>query len=487
MRLREVATSEKTAVTERVAAARRWASVALLLDDRPTALSAFTLAVDLLPRTAPRSLLRIDQEHHLGSFAGLASDAAACALDAGDPELALRLLEQGRGVLLAQAVDARSDLTELRACRPDLAEEFERLRDALDPEPTTAASLLSALARHELAEWWEALLADIRAQPGFERFLQAPTPLELQARCEAGPVVIVNVSPLRCDALLLTSTGLRVLPLTGLHFATVSSRLEQFLGAVQTGAERTVVDTLGWLWDTIAEPVLDALDLTGVPIEAQGWPRIWWVPTGPLAYLPLHAAGHHGEPGRVVPRTVLDRAICSYLPTVRSLPASQPSAPPRRDTLPNVLAIAMAVTPGVADLPGVGAEVEHLTSCLPATTVLTNSQATHAAVLAALPHHRWAHFACHATSSIGDSSLGHLLTHDHETCPLSVRDIARLRLHGAELVYLSACETTRAPRRLADEAMHLTGAFRMAGYTHVIGTLWPINCQWPLRSPHWRP
>ncbi|MGH3833126.1 MAG: CHAT domain-containing protein, partial [Pseudonocardiaceae bacterium] len=484
-RLREVATSEQTAATERVGAAQRWAAVAMLLEDRRTALRAFTLAIDLLPRTAPRSLLRIDQERHLGSFAGLASDAAACALDAGKPELALRLLEQGRGVLLAQAIDARSDLTELRSCRRDLADEFEWLRDALDPEPTTAASSVSAQRRHELAERWEALLADIRAQPGFERFLHGPTPAELQTRCTAGTVVLITVSPLRCDAFLLTSAGLQVLALTGLEFNAVRSRSEEFVGAVHAArvtlmaerirAQRAVVDTLGWLWDTIAEPVFDALGLTGIPIEAQTWPRIWWVPTGPLTYLPLHAAGHHDETGRPVPRTVLDRAISSYLPTVRSLPAARPGEPLEHDTVPSVLAIAMTVTPGAEDLPGARAEVEHLTSCLPGIHVLTNNQVTRAVVIAALPHHSWAHFACHATSTLNDSTLSHLLVHDHETRPLSVRDVARLRLRSAELVYLSACETTRAPLLLADEAVHITGAFMMAGYTHVIGTLWIID------------
>jgi CHAT domain-containing protein len=28
---------------------------------------------------------------------------------------------------------------------------------------------------------------------------------------------------------------------------------------------------------------------------------------------------------------------------------------------------------------------------------------------------------------------------------------------------------------LADEAVHITGAFHLAGYQHVIGTLWPAN------------
>jgi hypothetical protein len=57
-------------------------------------------------------------------------------------------------------------------------------------------------------------------------------------------------------------------------------------------------------------------------------PRLWWVATGVLAVLPLHAAGYPdaGEGGR--PRTVIDRVISSYTPvgTVREQDAVMSSA-----------------------------------------------------------------------------------------------------------------------------------------------------------------
>jgi CHAT domain-containing protein len=67
-----------------------------------------------------------------------------------------------------------------------------------------------------------------------------------------------------------------------------------------------------------------------------------------------------------------------------------------------------------------------------------------------------------------------LLLHDHADHPLTVRDISRLKTGRAELAYLSACDTARGPVKLADEAIHITGAFHMAGYKHVIGTLWNV-------------
>jgi CHAT domain-containing protein len=59
--------------------------------------------------------------------------------------------------------------------------------------------------------------------------------------------------------------------------------------------------------------------------------------------------------------------------------------------------------------------------------------------------------------------------------PLSVVDVARLRLDQTELAFLSACETGRPGRRLTDEAIHLASAFQLAGYRHVVATLWPIG------------
>ncbi len=44
------------------------------------------------------------------------------------------------------------------------------------------------------------------------------------------------------------------------------------------------------------------------------------------------------------------------------------------------------------------------------------------------------------------------------------------------MAYLSACSTARATNsRLLDEAIHLASAFQMAGFPHVIGTLWEIG------------
>jgi CHAT domain-containing protein len=65
--------------------------------------------------------------------------------------------------------------------------------------------------------------------------------------------------------------------------------------------------------------------------------------------------------------------------------------------------------------------------------------------------------------------------HDHAEHPLTVRDLARLRLAGVRLAYLSACDTLRTTPELADEAVHIVSALQMAGFPHVIGSLWQVD------------
>ena len=101
---------------------------------------------------------------------------------------------------------------------------------------------------------------------------------------------------------------------------------------------------------------------------------------------------------------------------------------------------------------------------------------TKAAVLEHLPGCAIAHFACHGYTDPADPSQSRLLLHDHRRDPLTVAALAPLALDHAQLAYLSACGTARmTDTRLLDEAIHLASAFQLAGFPHVIGTLWEIN------------
>ncbi|MGP4100163.1 CHAT domain-containing protein [Nonomuraea sp. KM90] len=411
-------------------------------------------------------------------LARLASDEAVSAIARGDAPAALEAIEEGRALLLSSALNARRELENLRAADAGLAGRFVELREriraaAADPGHEPTAAEFGRLS--ELAGEWSELAGRIQALPEFGRFLM-PLPLgmpDLRPAAAEGPVVTVNVNPRRCDALALRADGVRLVPLPDLRAADLVERTETFhaaLGTLRTGtgamagqAQRVLLDTLGWLWDVLAEPVLDALDLTGPP-EAGAWPRLWWSPAGPLNSLPLHAAGRHAVAGA----SVLDRVVSSYTPTLRALLHSRARSVPARRA---GLAVAMPATPGQAALPSTASEAVEATARLHGLSLI-GPAASRAAVLAALPGASVAHFACHAGSDPADPSASHLLLHDG---PLSVTEISRLDLGDAELAYLSACATARGGARLADEAIHLASAFQLAGYAQAVATLWEIG------------
>ena len=426
-------------------------------------------------------------------MAGLASDAAACCVRAGLVDRAIEFLEQGRGVLLGQALDMRTDLTVVGALYPDLAGRFVALRDELVREDgfggRTGALLAAGRAspddsvtaerRRQVAAAFDQVVSDIRAKPGLAGFLGPLSVSDLTAAAADGPVVVLNVSRFGSDALILTTSGVRVLPLDGLTPGRVEYMVLEFQASFRTWSEsggRRMAAVLGWLWDTVASPVLKDLGLDGRP-TARSWPRVWWCVPGRLAFLPVHAAGHHHTRSNPVPRTVMDRVVSSYTPTIRSLMhARRPRVPSGPGHHRQILVAAMPDTPGAPGLPGAAAEAQLIRRRFgDQAQVLVGPEATYQAVITALAGARWAHFACHGSADLRDPSGSHLLLADHDQHPLTVADIIRLRLEHADLAFLSACSTAHPGQRLTDEAIHLASAFQLAGYRHVIGTLWPID------------
>lgn len=68
----------------------------------------------------------------LGRVGSLASDAAAVALNEKQPQRAVELLEQVRGILLAQLVRYQTALTGLEAAAPEMAAKFKELSIRLE-------------------------------------------------------------------------------------------------------------------------------------------------------------------------------------------------------------------------------------------------------------------------------------------------------------------------------------------------------------------
>jgi len=501
----------------RITAARDGAAFAAD-SDPATAADLLEEAIRLLPEAASRRLSRADQQHALGQFAFLASFAAEQVLIADGPEAAPRalgLLELGRAVLQGQALDIRRDLLDLQAAHPELAVRFSQLREQLevtedqeDPRVQTdtlvtttralrlmeangASGAAQAGDRFRAGAEFNALLDQIRSLEDFESFLLPPQPAELTKHASHGPIVTFNVGQSRSDALVVTTEAITAVPLPDLAATDLFERAtvwEESLDSIihsslnmraRLDAENELSQVLEWLWDVAAEPVLRHLGHLQPPGPGQAWPRVWWAAGGLLGLLPIHAAGYHRQSDACA--TVLDRVVSSYTPTVRALAYSRErarTAPPAR-----ALIVAMPTTPGLGPLPNVPDEAAALSDLLPSPTVLieapdgtvTGQTPTRHAVTSRLPDFGVVHFTCHAASDPGDPSRSQIFLHDWAENPFTVTTLIPARLHHAQLAYLSACETAYSESvDLLDEGIHLTSAFQLAGFPHVIGTLWPI-------------
>ncbi|MGI5170980.1 CHAT domain-containing protein [Spirillospora sp. CA-253888] len=441
---------------------------------------AITIGRRVLPRASardrPKILLSLAKAHwsrHVGT--GAMSDRLQAWADLvealREPDLApdiamlLRFHQVEMASVTGQAAETFAAFEALVGLLPTAAlrsrhledHEFElTARHGVGARAAAAAVTVGRPDRAlELLEQARGILAD--SVRGVAGSTTAPTAQELCRRASRGPIVVLSATD-KGQALLVTPQGVRALPLPELTEAKAyeqHERLQTALQAVDVKARGEIREVLSWSWRAVVGPVLDAL-------AAIGWTgdRLWWCPSGVFSLLPLHAAGD----GR---HSVMARAVSSYTPTLRALPADGqvPATPPR-----SALAIAMSKTPGGPSLPGAASELSSVRSLLGADH-LQNHQATRDAVLAALAGHRIVHFACHAQADLRVPSSSRLLLHDR---PLTSRELVGLRL-DADLAYLSACATSTSHPFSADEALHITSAFHLAGFRHVVGTLWMVD------------
>ncbi|MFD8385623.1 CHAT domain-containing protein [Streptomyces sp. NPDC059679] len=470
---------------ERIDAAKTAGGLAATIGDWAGAAADYEAAVDLLPRLAGHRLDRSDRELLIADEFLLASQAAACALQLGDPHRALDPLERGRCILLGQLTETRSDLSDLRRQAPELAEELSSLGEAMtslgastDHAPTHAAG--PTRDEHRLTvRSWERVRDEIRGLPGFESFLRPGVP-DLGTLTEQGPVVVVNVATIRSDAIVLSEGTATCVPLPRADLMSVADRFTAFSSAVgvlhnphepaekRWEAGTVALDTLTWLWEAVVEPVVRALDLTP---GGASLPRLWWCPTGLLSLLPLHAAGQYSGGAA---HGIADYVMSSYTTTLNALrpkdAAHNKSSRSHISRDPRLLVVATPEAPGAAPLRHAAADAQALAGLFPRSTVLTGENATKQAVLRELPEHTWAHFACHTRPGFLGRTANELVLRDGS---LSLPDISTLSL-DAELVFLASCGSAAGSYQLADEAHHVASSFQLAGFTHVIGTLWEV-------------
>ncbi|KAK7228312.1 hypothetical protein V2G26_000482 [Clonostachys chloroleuca] len=471
-------------IDDRIRAGDRLLDLYSMIEKWDRAFEASELVNSLIPRLTSRHLENADRQHRLRQAVGLASDTAAVAMHANEPPLtALNFLENGRGVLATSLEDMRIDIVELQEKYPDLAEQFIALRDELEKPPSRVNSSTKqqdtksqdarsswraeATQRHDTGDKLNQLIMEIRKRAGFEQFLLPPSESDIHAAASQGPIVVVNVSKHRCDAIIVESQRIRSLRLKGLERDDIEEKSRR-------GSPGTP-EVLEWLWDYIAGPILEALTFTQPPPD-NDWPHIWWIPTGPLSKFPLHAAGRHEESSG---DTVLDRVMSSYSPSIKAIINGRRRSDQVTAHMGSSLLVSMERTPGYSNLPYATDEIEMLHD-LHQSLALNPLEPgrRYQDIRSHLAGCRIFHFAGHGLSHPDDPSKSELLVEDRNTSPLTVATLLEMNLHQNPpfLAYLSACGTGRIrDESFVDESIHLISAFQLAGFRHVVGTLWEVN------------
>jgi hypothetical protein len=142
------------------------------------------------------------------------------------------LLELGRGIIANLQLEVRSDISVLATSHPELAKQFEELRNLIDlpspiaeyqvdfDSPYSLDSTNLVAKRRTLVKQFDDLLISIRSLDGFKDFLRGPSAPELYHLAEEGPIIVFNVSDIRSDAFLITTDEIRSIHL---RFLTLDS------------------------------------------------------------------------------------------------------------------------------------------------------------------------------------------------------------------------------------------------------------------------
>ncbi|PPQ90735.1 LOW QUALITY PROTEIN: hypothetical protein CVT25_010172 [Psilocybe cyanescens] len=207
----------------------------------------------------------------------------------------------------------------------------------------------------KLAQEWDQVLTRVRTIPQFKDFLHPLSYSTLFRNLpDSGHVVVINIHEDHSDSLILTSSAEGPLHIALPDF---SSRIADDLyhdlkillhnSKIQSQGDRnntgcrshlhkraSVADILHQLWSFVVKPILNSLEYSCfdnsftlflrltllLKQPASNLPHIWWCATGPLTFLPIHAAGIYtstASPG--VYNKLSDFAVSSYIPIISFL------------------------------------------------------------------------------------------------------------------------------------------------------------------------
>ena len=483
-------------------------------------------AVELIPLYCASSPDQQDQQYMASELSGITARACTAGLVVGDKIKALHVWEQGRGMIVSASYHGIEELSRLRSEHPDLHEAFSQRRVAafqgssIDDD-SHGVFLNSAYLNHQQSRFDKlALLKDvvqsIRNCAGFQDFLYPVNPSRMQSLAGEGAIVVLNASKYRMHAILVTKSRIDSIELSNSQqYPQLLSQLNFYYKSMTQVSRRSLDMTdmnsktlalLSVLWDNIVKPVCEALGFTTERLSAKmnecpanmGACRIRWMTSGTLSRLPLHVAGFWAEGA---PDVLPKMALSSYAASFRVLAyASQRSKGIEKTELCGLIASMERPGPDVPYrrkgifLNSAERESQWIQAANSKIQWRTLVRPSADRILMELPHFPFVHFATHGVSDPNNPSEGHLVlmkaadssptltsqpqgtTNEIVRDNLSVSDIFRCTASNAVLAFLAACSTADVPdESLADENLHIVNAFQIAGFPHVIGSLWPAN------------
>ncbi|KAF8182738.1 CHAT domain-containing protein [Mycena galopus ATCC 62051] len=475
-----------------------------------SALDAYQTAIELLPQLAAFHLDLPSRQHILSITSGstFASDAASYAVGKGLHNTAVEWLEASRSVFWSQALSLRTPLDHLATIRPDLSTKLTDLSRQLemasfqnnswnelaDTQQKLKIEREAARCR-QLNDEWEQVINDVRMFPEFNDFMQPKGMDALKKAAVSGPVIILTTTGSTCFALIVTLSEevqclkLSQLVLSKVHlladlsrglsksafdFATfVATRgpvnereaMSDLKDRLYAGRERSVkVDP-----DEVFRELLADLWKN---IKSNNPPRLWWCPSGPFAFLPIHAAGIYGKK---TTDCAADYVISCYTHTLTALL----DPPVHIASQFKMTAVIQPSAPGCSPLPGARHEEQKLRTRVPKEwlTVLLRSKTEE--VVGHLRDSSIVHFACHGVQDLQKPLDSGLILSDGR---LKVSEIMRKQdsegdniRQTVSIAFLSACETARGDTTVPDEAMHLAATLLFAGFRGVVATMWSMD------------
>ena len=201
---------------------------------------------------------------------------------------------------------------------------------------------------------------------------------------------------------------------------------------------------------------------------------MYWCPTGPFAFLPIHAAGQYEADTDYASQYF----VSSYTPTVDPLLVDDP--PESTDPF-SMLAVIQSTAPGVQEmdhaqmppLPSTETELHNIRKHVPPKSLVVlgvfDAVASVEIVESHMPKSSIVHFACHGTQSQTNPLESGLRLDDRV---LTIARIIKQPLPNGSLAFLSACETAMGVKKMPDEAMSLGACLLYSGFRRVVATMW---------------